>query len=62
MKPADLRLIRKRLGITQEQFADRLGVHAVTVRKWEAGMQTIRNTHATLIRLIAAQAQGRRKR
>jgi DNA-binding transcriptional regulator YiaG len=62
MSPADVRRIRKRLGITQQQLADRLGVHPVTVRKWEAEMQAIRNTHATLIRVIAAQAPGRRKR
>jgi len=62
VRPADVRRIRKRLRLTQEQLATRLGVHAVTVRKWEAGMQAIRNTHALLIRLIAAQIPRRRKR
>jgi DNA-binding transcriptional regulator YiaG len=61
VRPAEVRRIRKRLAITQEQFADRLGVHAVTVRKWEAGMQAIRNTHATLMRLIAGQARRRKR-
>jgi predicted transcriptional regulator len=41
MTPADIRRIRKRLGITQEQFAERLGVHAVTVRKCEAGCELL---------------------
>jgi len=52
MTPAEIRRIRKRFKLTQRQFAERLGVHYVTVRKWEAGMQAIRNTHATLIQLV----------
>ena len=62
MRPAEVRKIRTRLGLTQQEFAAQLGVHVVTVRKWEAGMQAIRNTHATLIRLITGQNPRRRKR
>lgn len=59
MTPTDVRRIRKRLRLTQRQFAERLGVHTVTVAKWEAGMQPIRNTHQTLIRLIARTRRNR---
>lgn len=32
-----VRRLRKRLGLTQEQFAQRVGVTFVTVNRWEAG-------------------------
>ena len=59
MTPTELRAIRKRLGLTQRQFAELLGVHEVTVAKWEAGMQAIRRTHGKLIELIAAGPKRR---
>ncbi len=63
MTPAEIQRIRKRLGLTQRRFAHLVGVHETTVAKWEAGMQPIRNTHATLIRLVAERetARGRGK-
>lgn len=35
--PARLTLARRRLGLTQKQFAARLGVDESTVQKWETG-------------------------
>ncbi len=61
MTPAEIQRTRKRLGLTQRQFAHLVGVHETTVAKWEAGMQPIRKTHATLIRLIAERETARRK-
>jgi transcriptional regulator with XRE-family HTH domain len=37
MKGPRLAAIRKRLGLTQAQLADLLGVHWVTVSRWEGG-------------------------
>lgn len=34
---ADVRQLRGRLGLTQEQFAERLGVSTITVHRWESG-------------------------
>ena len=34
---ADVRRLRARLGLTQEQFAERLGVSTITVHRWESG-------------------------
>jgi putative transcriptional regulator len=59
MTPAGVRKVRKRLGLTQRQFAKLLGVHEITVAKWERGMQPMRNTHATLIRLVAMRRKRR---
>jgi DNA-binding transcriptional regulator YiaG len=61
MTPAELRRIRKRLGLTQRQFSALVGVHLVTVKKWEASMRRIPNTTAKLIRLLAAR-QTRKNR
>lgn len=37
MKPRQIKKLRLKLGLTQEQFASRLGVTFVTVNRWEAG-------------------------
>lgn len=33
----DIKAIRKRLGLTQEEIAQKLGVSWVTIARWEAG-------------------------
>jgi len=60
--PDELRRIRKRLGLSQSRFAALLGVHPVTVRKWEAGMQGMAHTADRLIRLLAEQQKARTPR
>jgi transcriptional regulator with XRE-family HTH domain len=35
MSPADIRRVRKALRLTQEQFAQRLGISFATVNRWE---------------------------
>ena len=37
MNPADLKAWRERMGWSQPVLADRLGVHPMTVSKWERG-------------------------
>jgi DNA-binding transcriptional regulator YiaG len=41
MKPRELKEIRERTGFTQEQFATELGVHRLSVIRWEAGAHRI---------------------
>ena len=38
MTPEEVKRIRQELGITQAQLAQLLGVHALTVSKWERGV------------------------
>ena len=52
MNGEGVRRLRKRLGLTQSALAERLGVHVVTVRKWEAGMQNVGAAYAKLLRLM----------
>ena len=37
ISPNEIRSARKKLGLSQEQFADVFGVSASTLRKWEQG-------------------------
>ena len=47
--------VRKSLGITQEQFATVMGVHPMTVSKWENGRRTMdAETQARLDRVASA--------
>lgn len=42
-----VRAVRKRLNLTQKEFADRLGVHRGTVGYWEIGHQVPDSQHIT---------------
>ena len=35
--PKRLKLLRKRLKLTQKQLGEKVGVHVVTVTRWETG-------------------------
>ncbi|MCI0622304.1 MAG: helix-turn-helix domain-containing protein [Acidobacteria bacterium] len=41
MQPAELKAARKKLGMTQPQLADALGVDRVSVARWETGTRRI---------------------
>jgi DNA-binding transcriptional regulator YiaG len=41
MKPAQLKAWRKREGYSQSQLAGALGVHTMTISKWERGVREI---------------------
>lgn len=55
MTGTDLRAIRLRLGITQVEFAARLGIHANTLARQERGECGIGGAVAELARRIAAE-------
>ena len=38
MSPTEIASLRKSLRLTQEQFAQLLGVHSLTISKWERGV------------------------
>ena len=48
--PNDVRQLRRRIGLTQQQFAERLLVTPLTVLRWEAGQSTPRPLAAAKLR------------
>lgn len=61
MTGEELHRIRQRLGLTQAQLAERLGVHWNSVARWERNEMSIRETAARLARLLV-KMEGTRKR
>ncbi|MDQ7781520.1 MAG: NadS family protein [Desulfomonilaceae bacterium] len=47
----DVRRIRKRYALSQEQFANLLGVRVGTLRNWEQGRRSPRGTARVLLRI-----------
>jgi len=53
MTPNAVRQLRARLGLTQTRFAALLGVHKITVAKWEGGTKGMSFTSKRLLRVLA---------
>lgn len=57
MKGRTLKMIRTRLGLTQNAMAQRIGVTKNTVARWERNEMTIREPIARLIERLAADGR-----
>lgn len=51
-KPVDVASLRRRIGMTQEQFAARFGFSVATLRHWERGDRKPRGPALVLLNLI----------
>lgn len=51
-------VIRKRIGMTQEQFAAALGIPVATLRNWEQGRNAIDPAARSLLLLVAGDPEG----
>jgi len=51
-----IRALRRRLGLTQRELAERLGTRQQTISEWETGMYKPRGTSITLLSIIAERA------
>jgi len=49
--------LRRHLGLTQREMAERLGTRQQTISEWETGMYKPRGTSVTLLYIIAEQAK-----
>jgi putative transcriptional regulator len=58
VKPADVQKARKRLGLSQDQFADAFGVSASTLRKWEQGQRAPTGAAKTLLNIIEREPEA----
>ena len=55
MKEREVRVIRKRLGISQRELGERLGVAQNTVARWERGEAAITEPIARLLRIAGGE-------
>ena len=49
--------LRRHLGLTQRELAERLGIRQQTISEWEIGMYKPRGASATLLSIIAERAK-----
>ncbi len=56
----EVQRLRKRLGVTQRELADLVGVAPNSVARWERGELGVRESAARLMRLLVKQAAKRR--
>jgi len=52
-----IQALRRHLGLTQRQLADRLGTRQQTISEWETGMYKPRGASVTLLSIIAERAK-----
>jgi putative transcriptional regulator len=51
-EPVDVSALRKRMGMTQEQFAARFGFSVATLRHWERGDRSPQGASLVLLNVI----------
>lgn len=61
MTPEEIRTVRSRLDLSQVQLAKLLGVHPVTVSKWERGVLTPTPHQIALLQSFAKASQEEEK-
>ena len=52
----DVRALRKHMGLTQQEMADRLGTRQQTISEWELGLYRPRGASSTLLSIVADQS------
>jgi transcriptional regulator with XRE-family HTH domain len=57
MTTEELKTLRDRLGLTQGELAEKLGVARNTITRWEMGIRHIPEPVARLVRLLTALPQ-----
>ncbi len=56
MKAATVKKIRKRLGLSRAALASRLGVHYVTVYRWERGLNPVTGPASAMLAVLSGEA------
>ena len=52
-----IQALRRHLGLTQRELANRLGTRQQTISEWEKGMYRPRGASSTLLFIVAEQAK-----
>jgi len=55
-----IKAIRSRLGLTQAEFGDRLGISQKTVSGWE--IHGLPRSYAVVVKLLELEREGKRRR
>lgn len=58
----EVQRLRIQLGLKQTELAAELGVHPITVSKWETGVHAVPEPAAKLLRLLANMARTKKAR
>jgi putative transcriptional regulator len=53
-----VRRLRRRLGLTQIEFARKIGVPVMTVRTWESGRQPLTGIERSLLRILDREPEA----
>lgn len=61
MEGKELRAIRKKMGLTQKQLAEKIGITWNTLARWERGELGIREPISRLIRILDETSGSKRK-
>jgi len=61
MTKDDVKRLRKKLGMTQQQLAEALGVTQTSVGRWEIGMHQIEEPTARLLKLLVKMSAKGKK-
>jgi len=52
-----IQALRRHLGLTQSELAEKLGTRQQTISEWETGMYQPRGASATLLSIVAERAK-----
>ena len=58
----ELKQLRTRLGLTQDELGQRLGVARVTVARWELGLRQISEPMARLIQYLQKEVKAEQQK
>ena len=58
----ELRQVRLRLGLTQDELRQRLGVARVTVARWEIGLRRVPELAVRLMQHVAKEVKEKQKK
>ncbi len=61
MTGPEVKRLRESLGLRQSDLAERLGVHPMTVSRWERGFVSIPVPAAKLLQVWAAENRSRKR-
>lgn len=59
MRPREILAIRKALGLTQQELADRIGAQRHTVARWELGQNEPRGANLKALKTLEARIKKR---